>query len=1191
MQPTESLRHGTPIRRVRTVRAGFLLALCLSWPVATWGAEPGLAEPNWDRALAAQAAAVDIGGELADLLALARIGDDAAVLAALRSAAQRPDWPMPARERLLRDFALGLADLRPHAVGPAVVAYLRGWKAQTLVPLDDHPEAGVPLFNVAAAAQGTVNAWQRQLGAGAAAGFGAAESAAWMNAYLAAEPATRSGYIDALETASTASLGALAAEVAVKLAARPELTPLLARLGARLGEPDLLTTVIRAGRGPGVAAALRTALDLAATERMALLREALEQAPPEHAALAIAILGPGLARQDEAGDWLRDALERPELAGTSALALLAAGDADGANRIEAVPQTTDSRVVEWVEDAPLSDTSRIALGYPVPRPLDTAMPFDGFRSYAGLDARHRELAEGTPWVHPVEIGLSRKGRSVLAYRLGDADLETARGLPEHAMLTNGGIHAREWQSHEVATGIMEHLATADGDPLVSYLRDNANIIVIPVLNVDGFLQTQRYPSLNWLGTDPDDPEESPRDGRMRRKNMLGADEDLYTGSDHLFGVDLNRNNPPYWASDSSRSSDRPESLVHHGSAAGSEPEIQALRAAAELGPVDRLTMFTDVHSFSQLHLWGRSTNTRLAIQTERLLRTFSDHHAALPAGKRYAFSGRASVPRNSGIGATDELFTYEYGVPSWTLEIEPSNGASYHAPLPGAGADYGGLGRNTHDGFILPEAEIRRVREDLARTFAIAYYRQAGPPAMTALRLTDAATGAVVYEAEWDTLDAERRQLHRYQTQPLQLDRDYRAWIAWDKPMRWREGGAVVPLPGQSESTLDFQGELSVDEEFLEVALLDAAWLDEAGGTPDGYQRYRDDAVDIAFRVAGGEANRALIGDVASATLELGTTDMVGLRTDADPATVAYWFAGGWDGYEDDNGLDHTDRGGMDRTLEVEITTQALGDPFVIEPGTSAAWYDTERNGEGFMLEILAADRAVMYWFTYDVAGRQDWYVAEGAIRGNRIVFPELLHVTGGEFGPGFDPDRVVRSAVGSADFTWASCERGVMQWVIDNDGGPRRQGRMDLRRLSRVMGLPCGTGAMLPAIPAGGLSGSWYDPSHSGEGYVLEVLDDERVLVYWFSFDGAGNPRWFFGVGAIENDVLQFGEMYSTTGARFGPAFDPEQVEVFDWGSLRLELDCAGGTASFEPTETGFPAGQLDLLRLSQLAGLSCAD
>ena len=41
-----------------------------------------------------------------------------------------------------------------------------------------------------------------------------------------------------------------------------------------------------------------------------------------------------------------------------------------------------------------------------------------------------------------------------------------------------------------------------------------------------------------------------------------------------------------------------------------------------------------------------------------------------------------------------------------------------------------------------------------------------------------------------------------------------------------------------------------------------------------------------------------------------------------------------------------------------------------------------------------------MYWFTYDKEGEQDWHIAEGEVRGNRILFPELIQASGGEFGP-----------------------------------------------------------------------------------------------------------------------------------------------------------------------------------------------
>ncbi len=126
--------------------------------------------------------------------------------------------------------------------------------------------------------------------------------------------------------------------------------------------------------------------------------------------------------------------------------------------IAASSQLSAQVLTEWVENRSSAGADEIALGYPVPIPVDTALPFDGFRSYAGLHMRHQDLAATTSWVHPEEIGITRAGRTIWAYRLGDSDLLTIDGLPEPATLTNGGIHAREWQTPEVVTGILELLA-------------------------------------------------------------------------------------------------------------------------------------------------------------------------------------------------------------------------------------------------------------------------------------------------------------------------------------------------------------------------------------------------------------------------------------------------------------------------------------------------------------------------------------------------------------------------------------------------------------------------------------------------------------------------------------------------------------------------------------------------------------
>ena len=101
-----------------------------------------------------------------------------------------------------------------------------------------------------------------------------------------------------------------------------------------------------------------------------------------------------------------------------------------------------------------------------------------------------------------------------------------------------------------------------------------------------------------VGQDPNFPTAWPRDGRMRRKNMRGVDEVLTTFGDHLGGIDLNRNHPPFWAT-STGSSTNPNSLTYHGIGPHSESENLALERAAELAPVSRIRLGIDVHTFSR----------------------------------------------------------------------------------------------------------------------------------------------------------------------------------------------------------------------------------------------------------------------------------------------------------------------------------------------------------------------------------------------------------------------------------------------------------------------------------------------------------------------------------------------------------------------------------------------------------------
>lgn len=829
-------------------------------------------------------------------------------------------------------------------------------------------------------------------------------------------------------------------------------------------------------------------------------------------------------------------------------------------------------LTEWTE-AP----GPLGLGFPVPLPVDTSEPFAGFRTYNGLNQRHQSLASRHPdIVAAVVVGQTQNGRDIWSYQMGDGNFLTATGLPESAMLTQGGIHAREWQSPEVLTGIMERLVDQRDDGfLYRYLLDNVNVVLTPVLNVDGFLQTQRFPTQVQLNGS------SPRDGRMRRKNMRDVDEDLFSVADHLLGIDLNRNNPPFWATSGSSSS-ATSSLVHHGAGPQSEAETRAMVAAAELGPADRLRIYTDVHSFGLVHFSTLTTNTRRnGIQTE-LLSDFSNFHVTLPGDKFYV--DLPSGP-NVGIGSTDEFFGETYQIPSWTLEIEPSGNQvpDTHPDLPGCSADYGGFATNCNDGFILPESEIQRVRENLAQTFPIVYYHQAGPPSVTALRWIEADTGAVVVDSEWDVIDGGQRQLHLNQLQPLSLDRPYQLWVAFDKPMRWRnEAGNVGPLPGQSGAALGLTTRVSVGDSESSPAVGAVTWQQQPGAGSNGYYRYRDDAATVSFTLSSADLGAAVAGDTL-ATISIDTRDMVGLRTDANPATAVDWAQGSWQGYENALG-EAGDVGGPDSQISVTLTDAALTSAFVIEPGISAAWFDPRRDGEGFLIEVLADNRAVMYWFTYDDQGRQRWFISTGEVRGNELYFADLLVAQGGLFGPDFDPDQVQLSSAGSASFLWRDCNTGSMRHNVQI-----RNQRQSLARLTNLTGLPCGgnSSPVDPTSAAASISGSWFNPERSGEGFVVEALSDSRALVYWFTYDDLGNQVWIFSDGVLNGTSLTVDEALISSGGIFGQAFDPDQVVFETWGSLNFEFGCAAATVTYASPLAGFGSGAIELQRLTELSGL----
>ena len=177
----------------------------------------------------------------------------------------------------------------------------------------------------------------------------------------------------------------------------------------------------------------------------------------------------------------------------------------------------------------------------------------------------------------------------------------------------------------------------------------------------------------------------------------------------------------------------------------------------------------------------------------------------------------------------------------------------------------------------------------------------------------------------------------------------------------------------------------------------------------------------------------------------------------------------------------------------------------------------------------------------------------------------------------------------------FSDCDNGVMYYKAhDLDYG---SGSLDLVRLTNIGNLGCDDAIEPPLTPPAEvfvvtplMSGAWYDPSHDGEGWLLEILRDGRALVAWFSYDGDGKQAWFYNVGTVNANTITF-ELLLPSGADFGPTFDTEEMAFPPWGTVTFTFeDCDSGTVSYDSPISGYGAGTLEITRLTQLSGLGCS-
>lgn len=268
-------------------------------------------------------------------------------------------------------------------------------------------------------------------------------------------------------------------------------------------------------------------------------------------------------------------------------------------------------------------------------------------------------------------------------------------------------------------------------------------------------------------------------------------------------------------------------------------------------------------------------------------------------------------------------------------------------------------------------------------------------------------------------------------------------------------------------------------------------------------------------------------------------------------------------------------------------------------PGISGPWYNPQRSGEGFILGYMPNGSLLVNWFTFPAPGEpgtQDWIVGEGGyVVGNRVRFDRMYRAFGGVWGGAFDPSAISRIEWGTLEFEFQDCITGVFRYSGPESHG---SGEYPMSRLAVIDQLDCAGNRAVTSSGGRALeglrnySGAWYLPSRSGEGWFLQHITEDRLVVNWFTYDPAGNRIYMIGLGTREGDGYAIADMYVPRGTRFGDAFNSADVVRAPWGRMTITfVDCRNANFEFHSTVPGYGSGTFHPVRLATLAGSECVD
>ncbi len=286
----------------------------------------------------------------------------------------------------------------------------------------------------------------------------------------------------------------------------------------------------------------------------------------------------------------------------------------------------------------------------------------------------------------------------------------------------------------------------------------------------------------------------------------------------------------------------------------------------------------------------------------------------------------------------------------------------------------------------------------------------------------------------------------------------------------------------------------------------------------------------------------------------------------------------------------HTATGDVDGDTDVDVVVYDSTYGFTtyintrIDQDFSGLWFNLEQSGHGLQVEEVVSNgipQVNLAWYVYH-NGEPMWVTGAGPVDGDSATIP-LYITSGAEFGSGFNSADVLVEAWGSMTLTMTGQNTMVMDW--DGSDYGFSTGSMTLSRLSNLKAVDQSDEGIQTCH-----SGSWYAPSESGHGYLVQVIDGDpaRMILTWFTYLD-GQQHWMIADGLIEGDQATL-TAYQASGPNFPPDYNAGDYQQSVWGSITFKVNSNdGATVTWQPDDPAFEAGILDVVKLTHIDRYRC--